>query len=157
VDVDAIRHPLLRELLMACYHAADHGSAASPESLRATFEDGALKRLAVWLDEQARAKDLSQKLMETEDRVTTPAPGQSEAAARATEAPQGASNHGCPLLLRRSIENLQWRREEQSHKRVAMQLSARSDGTHRLDDDTAANLRQLAAFHQVRANRKPPA
>jgi hypothetical protein len=63
---------------------------------------------------------------------------------------------GCPLLLRRSIENLQWRREEQSHQRIAVQLSADGDGTRRLDDAATALLKQAAEFHQKRANKKAP-
>lgn len=89
-----------------------------------------LKRLVVWIDEQARAKGVPDRL-------------------RAAQ-----SDDGCPLFLRRSIDNLHWRREEQSHLKAVTALTASSDGPRSLDAATEALLRQASEFHQRRATRK---
>ena len=89
-----------------------------------------LKRLAVWIDEQARLKGVPEQLQEVK------------------------AVDGCPLFLRRSIENLQWRREEQSHQKVVVELTAAGDGPRGLDTATEALLRQASEFHQRRATRK---
>jgi hypothetical protein len=64
------------------------------------------------------------------------------------------SSDGCPLFLRRSLDNLTWRREEQSHGRTAAALSAQGDGAHELDAAAEALLRQATEFHQRRAAKR---
>lgn len=59
-----------------------------------------------------------------------------------------------PLILRRLLENLQWRREEESHHRAAIELSEAGEGAHGLDEETERHLRQLAEFHQKRATKR---
>ncbi|MBX3441806.1 MAG: DNA primase [Planctomyces sp.] len=157
IGADAIRHPQLRLLLTACYDILELEGVLSPDRLVSAIEDESLKRLALWLDDRARAKDLVRKLNELELRGDAPTSGPTGVADPAErEAALAASPDGCPLLLRRSIENLQWRREEQSQQRIAMQLSESGDGTHRLDEASEALLRQAAEFHQRRATRKAP-
>jgi len=142
----------------------NHNSSASHDGLFAAIEDEGLKRLAVWLDAESQAKGLGQKLTDTDGLGGLPAAGTPAAAGPETTRSSNAAlsadelrlDDGCPLLLRRSIENLQWRREEQSHQRIAVQLSADGDGTHRLDDANVELLRQAAEFHQRRANKKAP-
>jgi len=138
-----------------CYGIGNTDSTPSRDSLFSAIEDGVLKRLAVWLDDEAQAKNLASKLSE-ENRASSPASDIAETAGRAEGTPLVDVPHGCPLLLRRSIENLHWRREEQSHKRIAIQLSAQGDGTRRLDEASQTLLRQAAEFHQRRANKKAP-
>lgn len=105
---------------------------ASPtfEQLLGAIEHPDLKRLAVWIDEQARAKGVPDQLQDAK------------------------ADDGCPLFLRRSIDNLKWRREEQSHQNVAVELAATSDGPRGLDAAAEALLRQASEFHQRRATRK---
>jgi len=164
ITPELIRHPHLRRLLSACYDWMNHNSSASHDGLFAAIEDEGLKRLAVWLDAESQAKGLGQKLTDTDGLGGLPAAGTPAAAGPETTRSSNAAlsadelrlDDGCPLLLRRSIENLQWRREEQSHQRIAVQLSADGDGTHRLDDANVELLRQAAEFHQRRANKKAP-
>ncbi|MCA9056577.1 MAG: hypothetical protein KDA75_22265, partial [Planctomycetaceae bacterium] len=64
------------------------------------------------------------------------------------------ADDGCPLFLRRSIDNLKWRREEQSQQSAAVALTAASDGPRGFDAEAEALLRQASEFHQRRATRK---
>jgi len=143
----------------------NHNSTASRDGLFAAIEDEGLKRLTVWLDAESQAKGLEQKLTDTDGLGGLPAAGTPTAAGPETTRSSNAEpsvdelrlDDGCPLLLRRSIENLQWRREEQSHQRIAVQLSADGDGTRRLDESAQELLRKAAEFHQRRANKRAPA
>jgi len=164
VTPDMIRHPHLRRLLSACYAQLNASTTPSRDGLFSAIEDGGMKRLAVWLDAESQAKRLGQKLTDTDGLGGTPSAGTPAVAGHETtrgsspaQAGEGPRlDDGCPLLLRRSIENLQWRREEQSHQRIAVQLSADGDGTRRLDESAAELLRKAAEFHQRRANKRAP-
>ncbi|MEX0585656.1 MAG: hypothetical protein WD176_03365, partial [Pirellulales bacterium] len=131
VVLDEIRQPRLRELTRVCFDLTDENNGPTFERVMNAIEDGELKRLAVWIDERARAKDVRSRLREST-----------------------AGTDGCPLFLRRSIAQLAWRREEQSQGRIAVELSAQGDGAHRIDEAAEAKLRQLTQFHQRRATTK---
>jgi len=128
VSLDDLRQPRLRQLLNLCFELTTENSGPAFDRLLGAIEDGHLKRLAVWIDEQAVAKDLRSQLRDGT-----------------------AGTDGCPHFLRRSIDQLAWRREEQSQGRIAVELSANSDGAHRIDEAAEAKLRQLTQFHQRRA------
>lgn len=132
VPVEDLRHPRLRELLRICYQLTADGGPTFERILDA-MEDIGLKRLAVWIDDQARQKDVRSRL-----------------------SADTADADGCPRFLRRLIEQLTWRREEQSQGRIAIELSAQGDGAHRIDEASEEMLRQLTQFHQRRATRKAP-
>lgn len=91
------------------------------------------KQFAVWAEEQARIKNLEYKLCQDAER----------------------GDETCPLILRRSLDQLKWRREEESHHRTAIELSTAGDGAHGLDEAAETQLRQLAEFHQKRATTRP--
>ncbi|MFO1093006.1 MAG: DNA primase [Planctomycetaceae bacterium] len=131
VALDDICHPRLKELLRLCFELTSESNSPSFERILSATENGELKRLAVWIDEQAREKDVGSRLREST-----------------------AGTDGCPLFLRRSIDQLAWRREEQSQGRIAVELSAQGDGAHRIDEAAEAKLRQLTQFHQRRATTK---
>jgi DNA primase len=164
VPLETIRNPHLRRLLQVFYDKAWLDGGMARDSVFVSLESEALKRLAVWLDAESQAKGLEQKLKDTDGLGGVPAAGTPAVASpgtpRGSEAGTSANDlrldNGCPLLLRRSIENLQWRREEQSHQRIAVQLSADGDGTRRLDESAAELLRKAAEFRQRRANKKAP-
>ena len=133
IESDTIRHPQLQQLLaLMLYHG--ESQPWNFKSLLGALEDSELKRLAVWLDDQARAKDLAKKLRET-----------------------GAdSDETCPLFLRATIDNLKWRQEEQSQlQRGAPTSPAPGEGTPPPDD--ADQLRQAYQFHQRRATKRTTA
>lgn len=134
VPPDAVRNEALRTLLSTCYFILGKHEEPSFEHVMNALEDGELKRLAVWIDDQAREKDLQQKLHDSP-----------------VESPDD-----CPPFLRRAIENVKWRREEQSHGRTVVELSGNTDGAQRMDPAAEALLRQHTEFHQKRATRKTP-
>ncbi len=105
-------------------------AAPSFEQFLGAIEHPDLKRLAVWIDEQARAKGVPDQLQDAK------------------------ADDGCPLFLRRSIDNLNWRREEQSHNTAVVALTSASDGPRGMDAEALALLQQASEFHQRRATRK---
>ena len=132
VAPEMIHNARLREILQTCYEVMDEQKAPSFANVMTALEDGELKRLAVWIDEQARLKEVRAKLR---DESTEPV-------------------DGCPLLLRRSLDRMKWRREEQSHGRTIAELSATSDGAHRVDAASEEQLRRSFEFHQRRATKR---
>ncbi len=158
VPLDTMKNHHLRRLLQVFYDKAWLDGGLARDSVLVSLEDEALKRLAVWLDAESQAKRLEQKLMDTDGLGGLPAAGTPATAGRETtrSAPGESSadelrlDDGCPLLLRRSIENLQWRREEQSHQRITIQRSADGDGMHRLDESAQEALRKATEFHLKR-------
>lgn len=128
-----IRHPQLKKLLAEMFYLGEN-QPWTFERLLGALEDSELKRLAVWLDEQARLKDLTKKLRETgADSPETP-----------------------PLFLRTTIENLKWRQEEQSQlQRRASTSSVSGEGSPPPDDTEL--LRQASQFHLRRATKRTTA
>jgi DNA primase len=123
------RHPAIRELLEQLVKVSTDHQGVTHESFRTTLDDGDLKSLAVWLDEQARVKDVGKKLRES---------GVDE-------------SDRCPRYLRSALDSFVWRQDEQQFKtRTALPSSSPRDGTPTPDDV----LRQAQQFHQRRANKK---
>jgi DNA primase len=134
VPPDAVRNQALRTLLSTCYFILGKQEEPTFERVMNALEDRDLKRLAVWIDDQVRAKELERKLHDSEE-----------------------TRDGCPHFLRRTIENFKWRREEQSHGQAVVELSVNRDGAQRMDAAAEALLRQHTEFHQKRATKKAPA
>ncbi len=129
-DLD-FRHPQL-QLLLGMMVSHSELQSWSFQSFVGAMEDQGLKNLATWLDHQARSKDLAVKLRETGDD----------------------SEETCPPFLRRSIENLKWRREEQSQQQREASMSPElGEGSPPHDDF----LRQALQFHQRRATKRTTA
>ena len=63
-DSRDLSDPQLRELLECCYRLADAGEEPAFERVMAELEDSQLKRLAVFLDEEAREKGIGPELLE---------------------------------------------------------------------------------------------
>ncbi|REJ93555.1 MAG: DNA primase [Planctomycetota bacterium] len=132
VAADAIGNTPLRRILQTCYELMNEQIAPSFERVMNRLEDGELKRLAVWIDEQARSKDIEAKLRD-----------------------EGVeSETDCPHFLRRSLNLLRRRREEQSGGPETDDLSVRPDGAHQMDAAAEARLRRLTEFHQRRATKR---
>ena len=127
-----LRHPALRLLLEQCLNIYIARGEVTFQQVMNSLDDSAMKRLIVWLDERARSTGLAHKI---HDQGVDPV-------------------DDCPFLLKQSLENLGWRQAEQSHQRVAMQLSHHGDGPQGLDPAMEALLRQAAEFHQRRATQR---
>ncbi|MGE4003117.1 MAG: toprim domain-containing protein, partial [Planctomycetaceae bacterium] len=131
-------NPSLRNIAQACFDIDESGleTLAFTQLLSALDGDEPAKQLAVWLDEQAVTKRLNETLRPR------------------TEQDQTITTDDCPLLLRRSLDELKWRREEQSHKRMAIELSEQCEGARSLDAEAERLLRQFSDYHQKRATKK---
>jgi DNA primase len=127
---EALQNRAIRRLYEIGLAFAQSKEAPGFERYLAAIEHPDLKRLAVWIDDQARAKGVNVQLQETE------------------------ADGGCPLFLRRAISNLKWRREEQAQQQAAVKLTAAGDGPRGLDAEAESLLRQASEFHQRRATRK---
>ncbi|MEZ6067018.1 MAG: DNA primase [Planctomycetaceae bacterium] len=139
--LEAFQNRALRRIAQIGIEVAARGSerATHIDDANLTFnhwldaiEHPDLKRLFVQIDEQARLKNVNVHLQDPK------------------------ADDGCPLYLRRLLENLHMRREEQSQQEVAASLAATRDGPQGLDAATVEALRQAAEFQQRRATRKAP-
>ena len=106
---EAFENRALKRLYEIGVNFAAVESAPQFEQFLGAIEHPDLKRLAVWIDEQARAKGVPNQLQDSK------------------------AENGCPLFLRRSIDNLRWRREEQSQQSAVVALTAAGDGSRGLD------------------------
>jgi DNA primase len=132
-----LRNPALHAVLMACFDEGEESGTLTLGGLLNRIEDRDLKSLVVWLDEQARAKGLAEKM-------------------RGRDAENSENPGDCPLLLKHSIDNLSWRSEESTQEQIALKLSQPTDGSpaaeeSTLDEATRQLLEQAARFHQRRA------
>ncbi|MCA9073666.1 MAG: DNA primase [Planctomycetaceae bacterium] len=132
-------NPSLRTIAESCFDIDELGeeTLAFGQLLSALDGNEPAKRLAVWIGAQASTKQIEYKLREAEATNT-----------------ESNTTDDCPLLLRRSLENFKWRREEQSHQRRVLELSEQCEGSRSLDDETEKLLRQFSDFHQKRASKK---
>jgi DNA primase len=126
-----VRNEILRRIFDACLAAAGDNGEFTLSRLLDGVDDPELKSLIVWIDEQGLAKGLAGKMTES-----------------------GYDDDGCPLLLKRSLDNLSWREAEQAQQTVEARLSQETDSPGELDAETEALLRAAAEFHQRRATKK---
>jgi len=131
IGLDDLRNALLRELVAVCFDLADQGEAPALERVLAAVECPHLKRLAVWLDEDAAQRRLAEKL---------------------TNAP----SVGGAGLLQEILERLSWRRLEESHETRKGRLAGKPEMPKSLDADMRELLKQAASYHRQRAARKLP-
>lgn len=119
-----------RAVLQVCFDLLDHDDTPTFERILAAIEDRSLKKLIVWIDEQARLKEISQKL--TQDFIVH----------------NGVST---PRYLLLALQPIRFRREEQLHQRTQGRLAQQPDARAGLNPNAKALLEQAMAFHQKRA------
>lgn len=119
-----------RAVLQVCFDLLDHDETPTFERISAVIEDVALKRLIVWIDEQARLKEIASKLKDN------------------SMAPSGAT---VPQYLTQALEPIRFRRAEQHHQRTQGRLAQQPDSSAGLNPTSIARLEQATAFHQKRA------
>lgn len=129
IHTGMLQNRALKRLLVIGLELACQPEELTFERYLGAIEHPQLKQLAVWIDEQARRKNVRNQLAEM------------------------SAGDDCPLFLRRSIDALKWRREEQSQQQAAVELSA-GEGSRNLDAGAEALLRQASEFHKKRATRK---
>ncbi len=119
-----------RDLLQICYDLFERGELADFKKVMSSIEDSELKRLAVFLDERSRQKDVKSQLKQE---------------------PLRSGSDGIPDLLHHVLESWKFLRDSRSHERVRGDLA-------RLNESTSADkelelLHQVSEFHKKRANR----
>lgn len=119
-----------RAVLQVCFDLLDHDDTPTFERILAAIEDRSLKNLIVWIDEQARLKEIPQKL--TQDLIVH----------------DGVST---PQYLLLALQPIRFRREEQLHQRTQGRLAQQPDARAGLNPNAKALLEQATAFHQKRA------
>lgn len=131
VGLDDLRHPLLREVLGVCFDLADHGQEPEVGRVLATMECPHLKRVVVWLDEEAA-------LRRRAETTLPPATGSD------TE------------RLQDILERIVWRRQQESYAAQQGKLVSQADSPTGLDADMRELLRQSAHYHRLRTTRRRP-
>ena len=130
IPLKEIRNEQLRELLAICYALANQGVTPTVETVTAELEDHELRRLAFWLDQASRQKDVAGLLQDTMSRERLP--------------------NGPKSFLEQAIHNILWRTEtaDQPRLRGLIAYAAHSE----TPGDAAKRLmRRASQFHQKRA------
>ena len=130
IGTEDIKNEVLRELLTVCYDLADEGWPPSFDRVLSHGECPDMKGLVVWLDEQARERDLANRL------------AQDAAAQRGTDHPEG--------LIRQVLDKLKWRRTRDLHQATQASLIERPQDTKKLTDETRELLLKAMQFHRRR-------
>ncbi len=118
-----------RAVLQVCFDLMDHDETPTFERINAVIEDAALKRLIVWIDQQARKKEIANKLKDNSMALS------------------GAS---VPHTLKLALEPIRSRRAEQLHQRNIGRLAQHPDAGAGLNPTAKALLEQVTAFRQKR-------
>lgn len=133
IGTDDFNNDVLRDLLTVCYDLAEEGWAPTFDRVLSYWECPDTKGLIVWLDEQARDKDLANRL------------AQDAAAQRGTDHPEG--------LIRQVLNKLKWRRTRESHQAAQASLIERPQETKKLTDETRELLLKAIQFHRRRGGK----
>lgn len=126
IGPDDFRNETLRELWTICTDLAEEGADPALEHVLTRIECPDLKSLVVWIDEQARLKDVAGKL--TQD-----------------DAPDGSSS-----FVGRNLHRMKWRREATAHEALRLNHSSRVAADGGLTDEVKAMLQQMSQFHRQR-------
>lgn len=125
------QHEQTRSLLQVCFDLWDFGEPPGFDRILTALEDVTLKHVAVWIDEQARKKEIVQKL--NDNSITH-------------------DNTTMPQYLRQTLDGLRWRREELQHQRATGRLAQQApEPSSGLNHNAKALLEQLSDFHTKRA------
>ncbi len=134
LDADDFRNPALGHIVRRLFQLSRNRAGFDFAKLLAQLDDQpGIKSVAVRLDELARSKQTGEKLRKEQ-----------------------LESSECPPLLRRSIDALIWRREQDSHEQTSLKLSQAVRGAASWAEETEEELlRQFARFHQKRATQRP--
>ncbi len=134
IGTDDIKNEVLRELLTVCFDLADEGWPPGFDRVLSHWECPDMKGLVVWLDEQARERDLANRL------------AQDAAAQRGDDHPES--------LIRQVLDKLKWRRTQDLHQATQSSLIERPQETRKYTDETRELLLKAAEYHRRRAGGK---
>ena len=133
IGPDDVGNEVLRELLTVCFDVHDDGWLPSFDKVLSQLECPDLKGLIVWIDEQARERDLAGRLAQ-------------DAALGGVDSPDS--------LLRQVLNGLKWRRTQETHRAAQGPLMERPQDAMKLTQETLDRLQQASQFHQQRTAKK---
>ncbi|MCA8997214.1 MAG: DNA primase [Planctomycetaceae bacterium] len=123
------RNTVLAHIWEQCVAECMENDVLTFSGLMSRVQDPDLTNLLVWIDEQATAKGIAEKIDKSVEQTPT-------------------DGGDCPPYLVRALENLKWRSEEESHQVTAARLSQTEEDAA-IEEENAL-LMQAAAFHQQR-------
>ncbi|MBC8116946.1 MAG: DNA primase, partial [Candidatus Saccharimonas sp.] len=133
IGPDDFGNEVLRELLTVCFDVHDDGWLPSFDKVLSQLECPDLKGLIVWIDEQARERDIAGKLAQ-------------DAALGGTDSSES--------LLRQVLNGLKWRRTQETHRAAQGPVIERPRDAMKLTQETLDRLQQASQFHQQRTAKK---
>ena len=133
IGTDDFKNEVLQELLTVCFDLSDDGQLPSFDKVLTRLECPDLKGLIVWIDEQAREREIAIRLAQ-------------DAAREGDDSFNG--------LLRQVLDGLKWRRTQDSHRAAQGRLIERPRESASLTQETLDLLKQASQFHQRRSSRK---
>ena len=133
IGPDDFQNEVLRELLTVCFDVHDDGWLPSFDKVLSQLECPDLKGLIVWIDEQARERDIAGKLAQ-------------DAALGGTDSSES--------LLRQVLNGLKWRRTQETHRAAQGPQIERPRDAMKLTQETLDRLQQASQFHQQRTAKK---
>lgn len=126
IGPDDFRSDVLRELWTVCTDLAEEGVSPTFERMLTRIDCPDLKSLAVWIDEQARVRDVKGKLAQDESADNTPG------------------------LWSQVLHGIKWRREKSAHEALRLDRASQPAETCGLTDEAKIQLQQAMQFHQRR-------
>ncbi|MFO0917741.1 MAG: DNA primase [Planctomycetaceae bacterium] len=126
IGPEDFQHELLRELWTICADLAEAGDWPTFDRVLTRIDCPDLKSLAVWLDEQARLRDVAGKLAKD----------------GSGDMPSG--------LLNNALEGIKWRRARVSHEAAQLGWASQEAPAAGLTEETKLMLQQSLQFHQRR-------
>ena len=133
IGPDDFGNEILRELLTVCFDVHDDGWLPSFDKVLSQLECPDLKGLIVWIDEQARERDIAGRL--------------------AQDAALGEADSS-ESLLRQVLNGLKWRRTQETHRAAQGPQIERPRDAMKLTQETLDRLQQASQFHQQRTAKK---
>ena len=133
IGPDDVGNEVLRELLTVCFDIHDDGWLPSFDKVLSQLECPDLKGLIVWIDEQARERDIAGRLAQ-------------DAALGGADSPES--------LLWQVLNGLKWRRTQETHRAAQGPLMERPRDAMKLTQETLDRLQQASQFHQQRTAKK---
>lgn len=133
IGPDDFGNEVFRELLTVCFDVHDDGWLPSFDKVLSQLECPDLKGLIVWIDEQAREREIAARLAQ-------------DAAQGGFDSPES--------LLRQVLNGLKWRRMQETHRAAQSALIERPRDAMTLSQETLERLQQASQFHRQRATKK---
>jgi len=138
VGTDDFQNEAARELLATCFDVWEQGVSPEFHRVLSALECPLLKGLAVWIDEQAAARNLADQLAQ-------------DVAARNRQTPSTGEPVG---LLEQLLSDLKWRREVQRQQELRGQVAEQLHGSSGLSPELRDLLERQSSFHQQRMAKK---